>query len=64
MKAQLVKLVKHDLSSRSSVKIIFFTPVSPIQKSEVLSGKYPVKFYRIQDTTGQRNFIGYRIFTG
>ena len=43
MKARLVKLVKYDLSSRSSV----FTPVSPISKTEILSGKYQVKFYRI-----------------
>ena len=43
MKARLIKPVKHDLSSRSSV----FTPVSPISKTEILSGKYPVKFYRI-----------------
>ena len=49
MKAQLVKpAVKYDLSSRSSV----FTPVSPISKAEILSGKYPVKFHRIPDTTG------------
>ena len=45
MHARLVKQVKHDLSSRSSV----FTPVSPISKTEILSGKYPVKFYRIRD---------------
>ena len=43
MKTRLVKPVKYDLSSRSSV----FTPVSPISKTEILSGKYPVKFYRI-----------------
>ena len=43
MKARIVKPVKHDLSSRSSV----FTPVSPISKTEILSGKYPVKFYWI-----------------
>ena len=43
MKAQLVKPVKYDLSSRSSV----FTPVSPISKTEILFDKYPVKFYRI-----------------
>ena len=41
MKAWLVKPVRHDLSSRSSV----FTPVSPISKAEI-SGKYPVIFYR------------------
>ena len=35
MKARLVKLVKHDLSSCSNV----FTPVSPISKTEMLSGK-------------------------
>ena len=35
MKAWLVKPVKHDLSSRSSV----FTPVLPISKTEILSGK-------------------------
>ena len=46
MNARLVKLVKHDLSSRSSV----FTPVSPISKTEILSGKYPVNFYRIPDS--------------
>ena len=34
MNARLVKPVKHDLSSRSSV----FTPVSPISKTEMLSG--------------------------
>ena len=45
MKAQLVKPVKYDLSYRSSV----FTPVSPISKTEILSGKYPVKFYRISE---------------
>ena len=38
MKVQLVKPVKHDLSSRSSVKIIFFAPVSPIQITKILSG--------------------------
>ena len=43
MKAQLVKPVKHGLSSCSSV----FTPISPISKTEILSGKYPVKFYQI-----------------
>ena len=32
-------------SSRSSV----FTPVSPTSKTEILSGKYPVKFYRIAE---------------
>ena len=32
MKAQLVKPVKYDLSSRSSV----FTPVSPISKTEII----------------------------
>ena len=45
MNARLVKPVKHDLSSRSSV----FTPVSPISKTEILSGKYPVTFYRITE---------------
>ena len=35
MKTRLVKPVKYDLSSRSSV----FTPVSPISKTEILSGK-------------------------
>ena len=34
-KTRLVKPVKHDLSSHSSV----FTPVSPISKTEILSGK-------------------------
>ena len=43
MKVRLVKPVKYDLSSRSSV----FTPVSPISKTEILYGKYPVRFYRI-----------------
>ena len=51
MKARLVKPVKHDLSSRSSV----FTPVSPISKTEILSGKilpdtryyWIAEFYRI-----------------
>ena len=46
MNARLVKPVKHDLSSRSSV----FTPVSPISKTEILSGKYPVKFYQVPDS--------------
>ena len=40
---RLVKPVKHDLSSPSSV----FTLVSPISKTEILSGKYPAKFDRI-----------------
>ena len=35
MKARLVKPVKYDLSSRSSV----FTPVSPISKTEILSSQ-------------------------
>ena len=48
MKARLVKPVKHDLSSHSSV----FTPVSPISKTEILSGKYPVKFYWILSDSG------------
>ena len=42
MKARLVKPVTYDLSSRSSV----FTPVSPISKTEILSGKIS------PDTTG------------
>ena len=54
MKARLLKPVKYDLSSRSSV----FTPVSPISKTEILSGKilpdtgyYRIaEFYRIPDT--------------
>ena len=33
MKVKLVKSVKYDLSSRSSVKIMF-TPVSPIQEPQ------------------------------
>ena len=37
MKARLVKPVIHDLSSRSSI----FTPVSPISKTEILSGLSP-----------------------
>ena len=45
MKARLVKPVKYDLGSRSSV----FTPVSPISKTEILSGKHLVKFYRIAE---------------
>ena len=57
MKAQLIKPVKYDLSSCSSV----FTPISSISETEILSGKYPVKFYRIPDTTGKWNFTGYRI---
>ena len=57
MKARLVKPGKHDLSCRSNV----FTPVSPVSKTEILSGKYPVKSYRTPDTTGQRNFTGYWI---
>ena len=55
MKAQLVKPVKYDLSSFSSV----FTPVSTISKTEILSDKCSVKFYRIPDTTGYPKF--YRI---
>ena len=51
MKAQLIKPVKYDLSSRSSV----FTPVLPISKTEMLSGKILpdtgyyriVEFYRV-----------------
>ena len=59
MKALLIKPVKHDLSSRSSV----FTPVSPISETEILSGKYIsgkilpdtgyywiAEFYQIPDT--------------
>ena len=45
MKAQLVKPVKHDLSSRSSV----FTPVLPISKTEILSGKYHTGYYQIAE---------------
>ena len=45
MKVRLVKPVKHDLNSRSSV----FTPVSSISKTERLSGKYLVKFCRIPE---------------
>ena len=45
MKARLIKPVKHNLSSRSSV----FTPVSPTSKTVILSAKYPVKFYRIAE---------------
>ena len=48
MNTRLVKPVKHDLSSRSSV----FTPVSPISKLEILSGKYLGKFYRIPPDSG------------
>ena len=48
MKARLLKPVKYDLSSRSSV----FTPVSPISKTEILSDKYPVKFYWILPESG------------
>ena len=57
MKARLVKPAKHDLSSRSNI----FTQVSPISKTEILSGKYQVKFYRIPGTTGYRNFTRYQI---
>ena len=54
MKARIVKPVKHDLNSRSSV----FTPISPISKNEILSGKilpdtgyyWIAEFYRIPDT--------------
>ena len=55
MKAQLVKPVKYDLSSRSSV----FTPVSPIPKTEILPDKYPVKFYRILPDSGILPDTGY-----
>ena len=48
MKVWLVKPVKHDLNSRSSV----FTPVSPISKTEILSSKYPVKFCQILPDSG------------
>ena len=46
MKARLVKPVKYDLSSRSSV----FTPVSPISKTEI-SGKIlpDTGYYRIPE---------------
>ena len=43
MYGRLVKPVKHDLSSRSNI----FTPVSPISKTEILSGKI------LLDTTGR-----------
>ena len=43
-KARLVKPVKHDLNSNSRSSV--FTSVSPISKTEILSGKYPVKFYQ------------------
>ena len=56
MKARLVKPVEYDLSSRSSV----FTPVSPISKTEI-SGKYPVKFYRILPDSGILPNTGIRI---
>ena len=60
MNARIVKPIKHDLSCRSSV----FTPVSPISKTEIISGKilsdtgyylieefYRIaEFYRIPDT--------------
>ena len=47
MKARLLKPVKYDLSSRSSV----FTPVSPISKTEILSGKIlpDTGYYRIAE---------------
>ena len=48
MKAWLVKPVKHGLGSRSSV----FTPVSPIPKTKILSGKY------LDDIFGYQNFTG------
>ena len=57
MKAWLVKPVKHDVSSHSSV----FTPVSPISKTEILSGKYPVKFYWILQDSGILPDTGIRI---
>ena len=57
MKARLVKPVKYDLSSRSSV----FIPVSPISKTEILSGKYPVKFDRILPDSGILPDTGIRI---
>ena len=55
MKARLVKPVKHDLSSRSSV----FTPVSPTSKTATLSSKilpgpgywYPVHPYLQHSTS-------------
>ena len=54
MKVQLIKPVKYDLSSCSSV----YTPISSISKTEILSGKILpdtgyyriVEFYRIPDT--------------
>ena len=58
MKAQLVKPVKHDLSSHSSV----FTPVSPISRTEMLSSKtlpdtrYYMEFYRIP-VSGSGTFL-------
>ena len=49
MNARLVKLVKHDLSSRD---LSVFAPVSSISKTEILSGKYSVKFYWILPDSG------------
>ena len=57
MKAQLIKPVKYDLSSCSSV----FTPISSIPKTKILSGKYPVKFYRILLDSGILPDTGIRI---
>ena len=47
MKVRLVKPVKHDLNSCSSV----FTPVSPISKTEILSSKIlpDTGYYRIAE---------------
>ena len=61
MHARLVKQVKHDLSSRSSV----FTPVSPISKTKILSGKIlpDTGYYRILPDSGILPDTGIR-YTG
>ena len=57
MKARLVKPVKYDLSSRSSV----FTPVSPISKTEISGKILPDTGYRILPDTGIVPDTGIRI---
>ena len=47
MNVRIVKPIKHELSCRSSV----FTPVSPISKTEIISGKIlsDTGYYRIAE---------------
>ena len=42
VRLRFVKPVKHSLSSRRSVKIFLFTPVSPIQQAQLSSKILPV----------------------